>query len=87
MGFTTRDLQPKRRVEWECTENGNPAWIGTRIITEITPEQEGCKVVFSHAGFDPKWEGQEAFEMTKGTWGHFIDSLKSFCETGQGQPW
>lgn len=87
MGFQTKELVPDEKVVWECTENGNPAWIGTRIITEIAPDDTGCRVVFSHAGFDEKWNGHDAFEMTKGTWNHFVGSLKSFCEKGEGQPW
>jgi len=87
MGFETRVLDPNSNCVWECTENANPAWIGTKIVTEITPSGEGCKVMFSHADFDEKWKGQEAFEMTKGGWEHFVSSLKSFCESGEGQPW
>lgn len=87
MGFTTLELDPHRKVVWECTAMPNPAWIGTRIITEISEGEKGCEVVFSHAGFDEKWKGSEPFEQTKGTWNHFVNSLVSFCETGVGQPW
>lgn len=84
MGFQTVTLAPNEKVVWECTENANPAWLGTKIITEISDDGS---VVFSHAGFDEKWKGQEAFEMTKGGWDHFVSSLKAYCESGTGQPW
>lgn len=87
MGFETKSLNPNSKVVWECTENPNPAWLGTEVITEIFGSDNGSTVVFSHAGFDEKWKGQEAFEMTKGGWDHFTASLKSFCEEGAGQPW
>ena len=87
MGFQTDTLEPNRRVVWECTDNANPAWIGTKIITEISKTDEGSQVLFSHAGFDDKWKGQEPFEMTKGGWQHFVGSLVSYCEKGEGQPW
>jgi len=87
MSFKTIALDPNKKAVWECTENGNPAWIGTEIITEITSTESGCDVVFSHANFDEKWSGQEPFEMTKGGWDHFVASLVSYCETGSGQPW
>ncbi len=87
MGFRTVALQPNGKAIWECTENGNPAWIGTQVVTEIVQSEEGCNVVFSHAGFDEKWQGQDPFEMTKQGWEHFIGSLKSYCEKGEGQPW
>ncbi len=87
MGFVTLALQHNQKVVWECHSMPNPAWIGTQIITEIHETAEGCDVVFSHAGFDLKWKGQDPFEQTKGTWQHFTQSLVSYCETGSGQPW
>jgi len=87
MGFRTEILIPDKKVVWECTENGNPAWLGTKIITEISESQEGSEVVFSHADFEEKWEGQDPFEMTKTGWEHFVKSLVSYCEKGEGQPW
>ncbi|MEQ9263527.1 MAG: SRPBCC domain-containing protein [Owenweeksia sp.] len=87
MGFKTKTLHPNQTVIWECVENANPAWLGTRIVTEIKPLRDHCSVVFSHAGFEDKWKGQEAFEATKGGWEHFTDSLKDYCETGNGHPW
>lgn len=87
MGFKTIELVPSKKAIWECTENGNPAWLGTKIITEISDADGGSSVVFSHAGFDEKWKGQDGFEMTKGGWEHFVGSLVSYCEKGEGQPW
>jgi hypothetical protein len=87
MGFRTVTLSRDKKVVWECISMPNPAWIGTRIITEISKSENGCAVVFSHANFDDKWAGQEPFEQTKGTWKHFMASLVSFCEDGEGQPW
>ncbi|GJM35883.1 MAG: hypothetical protein DHS20C18_48840 [Saprospiraceae bacterium] len=87
MGFRTLTLIPNKKVVWECTENGNPAWLGTKIVTEISAAEGGSKVVFSHADFDEKWKGQDPFEMTKGGWKHFVSSLVAYCEEGVGQPW
>jgi len=87
MGFKTVSLKPNKKVVWECTENVNPAWINTKIITEISETENGSQVVFSHAEFDEKWKGQDPFEMTKTGWEHFASSLVSYCETGEGQPW
>jgi uncharacterized protein YndB with AHSA1/START domain len=87
MGFLTKELVPNKKVVWECIENGNPAWLGTKIITEITERNDGADVIFTHADFDEKWAGQDPFEMTKQGWEHFVNSLVSYCETGAGQPW
>lgn len=87
MGFRTLTLLPHQKVIWEVTENANPAWLGTKIITEISETEDGCQVIFSHADFEAKWNKQEAFEMTKQGWEHFVSSLVAYCETGKGQPW
>ncbi|WP_139793830.1 SRPBCC family protein [Reichenbachiella faecimaris] len=86
MGFKTISVTASQ-VIWECTTNANPAWIGTKIITDIASKDSGSEVVFSHAGFDDNWARQEPFEMTKQGWEHFVNSLVSYCETGSGQPW
>jgi uncharacterized protein YndB with AHSA1/START domain len=87
MTFKTEKLVPNKEVVWECVENANPAWIGTKIITSIEEGEDGCNVIFSHANFDDKWQGDDAFEMTKQTWEHFVKSLVDYSEKGQGQPW
>lgn len=87
MEFLTKALVPNKKVIWESVQNANSAWVGTKIITEISKSKDGVDVVFSHSGFDDKWAGQESFEMTKQGWEHFVKSLVSYCETGTGQPW
>ena len=86
MGFKTIQKDQKV-VEWECISMPNPAWIGTKVRTEVVTLDKGCNVLFTHDGFDEKWVGQEPFEQTKATWNHFMNSLKSYCEAGEGQPW
>ena len=87
MHFRTDQLQPGRSVAWTCVENPNPAWIGTELRYEIAESDKGTRLSFSHVRWDSKWEGQEPYEMTKEGWEHFMKSLKTFCETGAGQPW
>jgi hypothetical protein len=38
---------------------------------------------FTHDGFVKK---DEAYEQTRGNWDYFLDSLKSYLETGKGTP-
>ena len=87
MDFRTEQLIPNEKVIWTCIKNGNPMWIGTKIITEIKSTAHGSEVQFSHAGFDEAHAGKEGFEMTKSGWDHFVNSLVSYCENGEGQPW
>lgn len=87
MSFETQKLKPRKRVVWECTENVNPAWMGTRLSTKISETSDGVKVEFVHEGFSEKWVGLEAFESTRQGWEHFMNSLVNYCEKGQGDPW
>lgn len=88
MAFVTETLEPNKKVVWNCVGNKNPAWVGTKIVVEVNGNGNNSEVVFTHTNFDEKWEGQDPFEMTKGGWlGHFVPSLVSFCETGEGNAW
>ncbi len=87
MGFKTETLIPNKKVVWSCIGNGNPMWIDTRINTEITETDSGCQVIFSHSDFNEKYSEDEGFEMIKTGWNHFVKSLVSYCEKGEGQPW
>ncbi|MGI9552464.1 MAG: SRPBCC family protein [Aurantibacter sp.] len=86
MHFRIDELQTDKRVLWTCVENGNPMWIDTVIRFEITKEADGTQLNFVHT-FDDKWAENPMFAMIREGWVHFMDSFKSFCETGQGQPW
>ncbi|MDN5202088.1 SRPBCC domain-containing protein [Fulvivirgaceae bacterium BMA10] len=87
MQFRVDTLQPGEKVSWSCVGNPNPTWIGTELRFDM--EQQGDEVNFSftHGNFDDKWAGQPPFEMTKEGWDHFMNSLKNYCEKGEGQPW
>ncbi len=87
MDFQTEELISGHKVVWKCIGNANPMWIDTQLVTTITPDGNRSKVVFSHANFDDKFGGDEAFEMIKQGWNHFVGSLTSYCEKGEGQPW
>jgi len=84
MKFKIDELSPNRKVVWTCTENGNPTWIGTQLIWEI--DEDGA-FRFNHANFDDKYAETPPVQMTEQGWKHFMSSLKSYCETGEGQPW
>jgi len=84
MEFKVDQLSPNEKVVWTCTNNGNPAWINTTLTFIVA---ENGDFSFIHGNFDEKLKGQPAFENTADGWKHFIASFKSYCETGEGQPW
>lgn len=87
MYFRIDELQPMEKVLWTCVQNGNPAWINTKLEFEIKKSKEGSELIFTHKNFDAKWKGTPPYQMTIDGWQFFMNSLKSFCETGKGQPW
>ncbi len=57
-----------------------PQWVGTSVTWQLTPVQNGTKLIFTHDGFD------QIDERTRGAWVYFLASLKSYLEMGKGTP-
>src|SRR5260370_31948360 len=87
-----KDLVPERRVVWDCVEHvhANKAlsvqdeWVGTRLIWKIEPASPGSRVTFVHQGLIPQLE---CYEICERGWDHYARSLKSYLETGTGDPY
>jgi uncharacterized protein YndB with AHSA1/START domain len=76
------DRRPDRRVLWEVTD-GPAEWIGTTVQFDLTQDGDWTIILFAHAG----WREPVEFMYHCSTkWGSFLMSLKSFVETGTGQP-
>ncbi|WP_109435077.1 SRPBCC domain-containing protein [Aquimarina sp. AU119] len=75
-------LNPPNQVHWECVD-GDKEWIGTNL-SFVLEERDGITFLkFSHLNWA---EESEFFGFCSHHWGRFLDSLKSLCETGKGQP-
>ena len=86
MNFEVTEVAPGHKVVWTCTENTNPAWIGTSLSFEVLKQEEFSVFTLAHTGFDGKWAEQPPYTMTVEGWLPFIDSFQSYCESGVGQP-
>lgn len=76
------DLTPNKRAAWECI-NSIEEWIGTSISFELEERNGNTLLRFTHGG----WRAvTDTFAGCNYDWGRFIKSLKSFCETGTGEP-
>jgi uncharacterized protein YndB with AHSA1/START domain len=80
--FEVTELDPGKKVGWICRQ-GPPQWVGTSVTWQLESMDNRTKVVFTHDGFAHL---DKAFEQTGGNWEHFLNSLKSYLETGQGTP-
>jgi len=76
------NLQDNKIVEWECLE-GDKEWIGTTFLFDLE-EKDGSTILrFSHN----KWrEETDFFASCNFNWGYYMNSLKQYCETGEGTP-
>jgi hypothetical protein len=87
-----KELVRNQRVVWECIEQFHESdtlsvhdeWVGTILRWDIEPQPGGSRVAFVHEGLVPKLQ---CYEICEAGWDRFfVASLKSFLETGVGQP-
>lgn len=87
MQFRIDALNENKNVKWECVACPNPSFPGTKVEFDVEEVANGTMLKFNHHGWDEKWRGQLNYEQSVQTWGHFMNSLKSYLETGTGMPW
>jgi len=76
------ELQPRKRVLWQVLE-GPAEWVGTKISFDLKQEGDYSIVLFNHQGWK---EPVEFMHHCSTKWAIFLMSLKSFVETGRGNP-
>jgi uncharacterized protein YndB with AHSA1/START domain len=82
MRFRIDALESNQSVRWTCISHDVPSWVGTTLNWQLAGAGGKTRVTFEHAG----WR-EEAPEPVVQGWKHFVSSLKSYLETGSGQPW
>jgi hypothetical protein len=82
MGFRIDEMKTNECVRWTCVAHDLPSWVGTSLTWRL--KESGGAVVDSldHAG----WK-DAAPELVVQGWQHVLGSMKSYVETGTGQPW
>lgn len=75
-------LVKDKRIEWECV-TGDKQWVGTKLIFSIEPEKDSINLRFSHIGWR---EATDFYAVCNYHWGLYMKSLKTFIETGKGNP-
>jgi len=83
------ELIPNKKVVWLVTESiinyveDQSEWTGTKICFEITAQDKGTLLRFSHQGLVPQIE---CFDSCSNSWTQLIrESLFSLITTGEGQ--
>ena len=82
MRFSIDEMKPNESVRWTCVDHDMQNWIGTSLNWRINEGGGAAVVSFEHGG----WKGDAPGPVADG-WRHFLGSLKSYVETGTGQPW
>ncbi|MES2748271.1 MAG: SRPBCC domain-containing protein [Bacteroidota bacterium] len=82
------ESEPYSKVVWQVIEShlsfteDKSEWIGTKIIFEITPQENKTKLTFTHHGLVPKIE---CYDACSNAWSQIIqESLFSLITTGEG---
>jgi hypothetical protein len=84
------ELIPGKRVAWHVLDGyfnftqDKTEWTGTDITFDISANDAGTEVRFTHAGLVPAYE---CFDSCSNAWGFYINtSLRNLITTGAGQP-
>ena len=77
-------IDPGKSLQWSVVDNSkHSGWVGTTVDFALSEGGATTNLKFVHAGFP---EDMPGFEQTAGGWQHFMQSLKSYVETGSGTP-
>jgi uncharacterized protein YndB with AHSA1/START domain len=76
------ELISNKKAQWECIDSIEE-WIGTSISFNLEEKNGNTLVRFTHGD----WQAvTDTFAGCSYDWARFLKSLKSYCETGTGEP-
>ena len=88
--FNITEFIPNTKVVWTVVNcyfpwlRNKTEWIGTRIVFEVSNENNLTTITLTHLGLGPQSEGYDNF--VKGWKGYFQGSLLKLLNEGIGQP-
>jgi len=84
------EVVPDKKVVWLVMDNyfkftkDKSEWTGTKIIFEISKQDNKTQIRFTHLGLVPEYE---CYEICRDAWSNYIhNSLRSLITTHKGQP-
>jgi uncharacterized protein YndB with AHSA1/START domain len=75
------EAKPNEKLSWECVVSPH-GWVGHTFIFALDDNDGKTRVRFSHNG----WTEQDDFySICSFTWGRYMESLRQYCQTGNGE--
>jgi uncharacterized protein YndB with AHSA1/START domain len=88
MRFVTQEYLPDRKFVWRCIANNVFAsWVGAVFVFEIEKNKGGSRLIFTQSSDRKNWNKHADYRPSVDGWAFFMDSLRRYCETGEGEPW
>ena len=90
--FVPGDFNPRMRIDaldepatiaWTCVGDAQ-GWLNASIRFDLREYEGGTRVTFRQGYGEPL--GDEAFGVFNYNWGYYLESLRTYCESGQGRP-
>ena len=78
------EVEAPTTVAWQGV-GGHDVWGETMIRFELAPNGDGTRVSF-HQQLGAELDA-DVLAAVNFNWGYYLDSLRSFCETGRGKPY
>ena len=76
-------LEPDQAVKWKCVA-GHDNWLANTFSFTLKDSGTNTKVIFTQ---DYARElSDDDYGSYNFNWGYYLESLRSYCETGQGKP-
>ena len=75
------EIKPNERVSWECVASPH-GWVGHTITFSLDENDGKTRVRFSHDGFTAQ---DDFYAICNFTWGRYMESLRQYCQTGNGE--
>lgn len=88
MQFKTIEVENDRKLVWQCIANNVfSSWIGSVITYDIRQRKGKNQLLFTQTSSVIDLKSHKDYEQSVAGWNFFLESLKSYCETGKGDPW
>jgi len=75
------EIIPGERVSWECVASPH-GWLGHKFTFKLDENDGKTRVRFSHSGFP---EEDDGYAICTFSWGRYMESLRQYCQTGNGE--